>query len=290
MGIPRLGSRGRDGGGVINRGSKPSPVKRWDGAARTCSEWDSLRKVSRQFDAHLIIWISKFSNPMLQDPELWVRTGNCFVYLYGKGHSRRGPSFRLPFSALLMAKCYPLIERFMVTDGPHPRTPTGLERWHRADRRRVVELYIPPPSMADKTQAFHYHLATRNFFAWIFRRSIVGQHLGDALVGLLHSMHEFRSGVDDNVADMMGYLDEEGYLDLAGQPNHALAMLHLSEFFQMKELYTRAFAHCVGMSDQLYLSSEYLVRASKRITLEVNANGTTAYQSLVQATHPESTQ
>jgi hypothetical protein len=104
---------------------------------------------------------------------------------------------------------------------------------------------------SDKTQAFNYHLATRNFFAWVFRRSMVGCSLGSAIIGLLHSMHEFRSGVNDNVADMMDYFDEEGYLDMANQPNHALAMLHLAEFFQMRELYIRAFAHCVGMSEYL---------------------------------------
>lgn len=65
-------------------------------------------------------------------------------------------------------------------------------------------------------------------------------------------MHEFRSGVDDNVSDMMEYFDEEGYLDMANQPNHALAILQLAECFQMKELYIRAFAHCVGMSENLF--------------------------------------
>ncbi|KAI3577373.1 hypothetical protein IWW34DRAFT_807581 [Fusarium oxysporum f. sp. albedinis] len=81
---------------------------------------------------------------------------------------------------------------------------------------------------------------------------MVGYSLGGALIGLLHSMHEFRSGVDDNVSDMMEYFDEEGYLDMANQPNHALAILQLAECFQMKELYIRAFAHCVGMSENLF--------------------------------------
>ncbi|EGU78576.1 hypothetical protein FOXB_10896 [Fusarium oxysporum f. sp. conglutinans Fo5176] len=81
---------------------------------------------------------------------------------------------------------------------------------------------------------------------------MVGYSLGGALIGLLHSMHEFRSGVDDNVSDMMEYFNEEGYLDMANQPNHALAILQLAECFQMKELYIRAFAHCVGMSENLF--------------------------------------
>lgn len=123
-----------------------------------------------------------------------------------------------------------------------------------------MELYIPPPPAADKNQAFRYHLATRNFFAWVFRRSMVGEHLGGALIGLLNSMHEFRSGVEDNLVEMMDYLDEEGYLDLTHQANHALALLNFAEAFEIQDTYVRAFAHSVGMNDWLYTSNEYEVR------------------------------
>ncbi|QGI62584.1 hypothetical protein CEK26_006546 [Fusarium fujikuroi] len=207
-------------------------VKRWDGAARTCTEWDNIRRK--------------------QDPELWFRNGNCMVHLHAKGHSQRGPSFKVPFSALLEAQCYPLIQRFLVWEGVQAPNLRELMRWSKKNTTRKIELYIPPPPTTDKTQAFNYHLATRNFFAWVFRRSMVGYSLGNALIGLLHSMHEFRSGVDDNVSDMMEYFDEEGYLDMANQPNHALAILQLAECFQMKDLYIRAFAHCVGMSEYLF--------------------------------------
>lgn len=174
------------------------------------------------------------------------------VHLHAKGHSQRGPSFKVPFSALLDAQCYPLIQRFLVWEGVQKPNLRELMRWSKKHTTRKIELYIPPPPTTDKTQAFNYHLATRNFFAWVFRRSMVGYSLGGALIGLLHSMHEFRSGVDDNVSDMMEYFDEEGYLDMANQPNHALAILQLAECFQMKELYIRAFAHCVGMSENLF--------------------------------------
>lgn len=86
---------------------------------------------------------------------------------------------------------------------------------------------------------------------------MVGSCLGEALTGLLHSMHEFRSHLGDNVDDIMDYMDEEGYLDIIDQPNHALAVLHFAESFQMNDLYIRAFAHCVGMADQMYASPEY---------------------------------
>ncbi|KAF5007119.1 hypothetical protein FDECE_6550 [Fusarium decemcellulare] len=193
---------------------QPATVQRWDGAARTSADWDNIRR----------------------DPELWFRNGNCLVHLYGKGQSRRGPSFKVPFSALLDNQCYPLIQRFMCWEGIQKPNLREIMIWSRKNPMRRIDLYIPPPPTTDRTQAFHYHLATRNFFAWVFRRSMVGSSLGGAFIGLLHSMHEFRSGVDDNVADMMDYFDEEGYLDMANQPSHALAVLQLAEFFEMKEL------------------------------------------------------
>lgn len=193
-----------------------------------------------------------------QDPELWLRNGNCLVYLYSKVSSESGPSFRLHFKQLLAAKCFPLIQRFLVTDGPPPRTIRQLEIWG-TDPTRTVELYIPPPAGLTERQAHAYRVATRNFFAWVLRRSLVGEHLGQALVGLMCSMSEFRADVKDNVGDMLEYLDEEGYLTLVNQPTHALAVLYMAEYFRMRDLYIRAYAHCTGMGDEVCTTSEFQV-------------------------------
>ena len=73
-------------------------------------------------------------------------------------------------------------------------------------------------------------------------------------------MHEFRSAdVKDYTADVHGYLDEEGYLDLVNQPNHALGLLYYAEIFRIRDMYIRALAHCVGMSDQLHACPGYFV-------------------------------
>lgn len=166
-----------------------------------------------------------------------------------------------------------MIERFLVTDGPAPRTLRQLERWG-TDPKQIVELYIPAPSLANKDQAFVYHVATRNFFAWVLRRSLVGEHLGHALVGLMYSMYEFRADVKDHVADLMDYMDEEGYVDVVNQPINAVAMVQLAETFQMKDFYIRALAHCVGMNDQVCATSEYQVCPAEYSTRsELSANG-----------------
>lgn len=88
---------------------------------------------------------------------------------------------------------------------------------------------------------------------------MVGNHLGNALVALHESMLEFRDTGLDNKRDLLSYLDEEGYLDTRHQPNHALAILHVAENLELRDLYIDAFAHCVGMSEQLYKSPEYSV-------------------------------
>ncbi|EGY22155.1 uncharacterized protein VDAG_03593 [Verticillium dahliae VdLs.17] len=235
----------RTGDAMDERLPRSSNVKRWDGAARACADWDSLRR----------------------DPELWFRGGNCFVHLYGKGQSRRGPAFKVPFGGLLSAKCHPLIQRFISRE--MPESPGSLfdpyddlDQWHYLNPTRKVDLYIPAPPMANKQDAFLYHLATRNLIAWVFNRSVVGDHLGTALINLLSSMSEFRNDDEDHVGDLLDYLDEEGYLDIRNQPIHALALLRMAETFQIRDIFTDAFCHCVGMSDRLPSTPEWQLVSS----------------------------
>ncbi|KAK3681774.1 hypothetical protein B0T22DRAFT_387384, partial [Podospora appendiculata] len=219
-------------------------IKRWDGAARAFAPWNNLGR----------------------DPELWDRNGNCFVHLYGRGHSRRGPAFKVPLEALLIAKCHPLVARFMARDLPELATAhigqEYLDYLVQANPDDRIDLYISSPPMSNKEDGLRHQLAVRNFFAWVFRRSVVGEHLGTALIGLMNSMAEFRCAGEDNMDDLISYMDEEGYLDMRNQPTHALAMLNFAEYFQVRGLYTDAFVHCVGMSDRLFAVPEYLVITS----------------------------
>ncbi|KAI1799538.1 hypothetical protein F4811DRAFT_565472 [Daldinia bambusicola] len=213
--------------------SAKSSVVRWDGASMSSNGWDNLKR----------------------DPELWCRDGNCYIHLYGQGQSRRGPAFKVSFSGFLQAGCYPFIDRFMARDSI---VPTGYAQENRDPARRSrIELFIPAPPLSDDQQSYEYHLATRNFISYVFRRSMVGENLGAALITLMHSMHQFRVKDVDNVHDLMDYLDEEGYLNIRSNPTHAIAILHLSEVFCLRSLYINAFAHCCGMNDQLHAVPEY---------------------------------
>lgn len=155
----------------------------------------------------------------------------------------------------------------------------------------MIDLYIPAPS---RVQADVFYLAVRNFFAFLLRKSLVAMHLGNAIVQLLHSMNEYREPGVDNMADLLNFLEEEGYMLLAGQSSHALAMLHFGESLRIRHIYTDAFAHCVGMADQLHKSSEYSVSSalpslffSYLVAAGISANLTndTAHQPCSTSSH-----
>lgn len=173
--------------------------------------------------------------------------------MYGRGQSRRGPAFKLPMDALIQAKCYPLIKRFLMEDlNESPLSDiSSQDGYFTQDNKQTYELYIPAPADVERGEAFLYHTATRNLFAWIFGRSLVGNHLGGALVGLLNSMVEFRSLGEDHIEAIMDYMDEEGYADMRNSPDHALAILFFAEHFHFKDLWIDAFAHCSGMNERL---------------------------------------
>ncbi|KAI9761754.1 MAG: hypothetical protein M4579_000848 [Chaenotheca gracillima] len=239
--------------GSFGQSFRAPNVKRWDGAARVTKQWDGLRK----------------------DSELWFPEGDCLVYLYGRGQSHRGPSFQLPFAAIQSANCAPLLERYSVQSQGFPESPMSAtsnsssesEYFNGSNGSTKYEIYIPAPSNCSKEESFHYHVTTRNFFAWLFCKPVVGTYLGKSLVALLERMDQYRSPTEDNVKDVMEYLEEESYADFRECPDHALAVLYFAEKQEQRELWIDAFCHCVGMHDQLISSKEFelIDRVSKAL-------------------------
>jgi hypothetical protein len=261
--IPRIydGVSSRPRGWKTRRSStltatRESRLKRFDGLMGTSSQWDGLWRVRSTHTCSTLNVDRLLSDQ--QDPELFFGHGDCLIHLYPKGHSHLGPAFKVPMHQMLAAQCHPLIERFYIPlDDASMATWTEEQFWDNIKRQKVVELYIPPPPGSDATGSLSYHLATRNFLAWVFRQSLVGDDLGSAMVNLMHSMAEFRSLGAENVQDLLNYLEEQGYLEMADHPDYALAVLRLAETFQFEGLYIQAYAHCVGMNDRLHLSQEY---------------------------------
>ena len=197
---------------------------------------------------------------------MWYPDGNCLVHLYARdstASSMWGPAFLIPLEFLVGLDCIPLLERFLAgSTGSY--LPSSNRQFVKGRSSKEYtsgryDLYIPPPPTAEGEQKLLCRTATRNFFAWICGKPLVGESLGQALVGLLNSMREYRGLNVDNVEDILDYMEEGGYADFGGSPVHTLATLHFAEHFQFENLYIDAFAHAVGMHNEIIQSPEYKV-------------------------------
>lgn len=130
-------------------------------------------------------------------------------------------------------------------------------------KTNMVELYIPAPEDASKEASFQWHITTRNFFAFVFGKPLVGSHLGQALVGLQERMQLFRSGQIDNCSEFLEYAEDQGYRDFVDCSDYALAMLYYAEHCKLRDVWIDAFVHCVGMNESLTLSQEFAVRLTR---------------------------
>ncbi|QDS72392.1 hypothetical protein FKW77_008645 [Venturia effusa] len=210
-----------------------SRVKRWEGTSRTTSPWNGIRK----------------------DAELFHERGNCIVHLYAKGHSQRGPSIRIPLDIIYNAKLESLFGTFLAQV-----QPTGvrlLAGTPKPSRTILCDLYIPAPGHITRASALNWHLATRNFFAFLMDKPLVGSCLSQALIGLQERLDLVRPNDPDNHNDLMSYFERRGYLEFSHCPDYALAFLHYAERKEQYDLWVDAFVHSVGMNEMLILSPEF---------------------------------
>ncbi|KAL8696322.1 MAG: hypothetical protein Q9224_002855 [Gallowayella concinna] len=231
---------------------RSTTIRRWDGSKRTTTNWDSIRR----------------------DPELWFPSGDCLVHFYAQGHSRRGASLRVSLAAIEANNCGPLLEHYGAkanvespsTASDHSTT-SDEDYFNDPSPPPKHELFIPAPPNLTREGSFRYHITSRNFFAWMFEKPLVGDRLGDSLLSLLERMNEFRMDEDENLQDMLAYLDAQEYTDFRSCPDHALAVLRFAERHELLELWRDSFCHCAGMSNDLEASAEFefLSRQSKAL-------------------------
>ncbi|KAI4703194.1 hypothetical protein J4E81_002071 [Alternaria sp. BMP 2799] len=123
----------------------------------------------------------------------------------------------------------------------------------------IVELFIPVPEELSRENSFRRHIATRNFFAFLLGKPLVGDHMGQAFVDVQERLHHFRPSHPNNHQDFLDYAENQGYRDLVECTDYALASLYYAEHFKLRDIWVDAFSHCVGMSDSLVLSPEYVL-------------------------------
>ena len=125
----------------------------------------------------------------------------------------------------------------------------------------VVNLYIPAPDSLSRQEVLKWHVTTRNFFAFLLGKPLVGYSMGQTFIDLQERIRLFRSGSMDNQDDFLQYVEDQGYRDFAECTDYALASLFYAETYKIRPAWIDAFAHCVGMNESLSLSPEYAVRS-----------------------------
>ncbi|KAF1942182.1 hypothetical protein EJ02DRAFT_181254 [Clathrospora elynae] len=244
---------------VTIRNAMHPQIQRWSGLTRTVSDWD---------------------HGLRRDPELWYEDGDCYVHLHAKGVSRRGPSFRIPFRVLRQKKCNAMLSQYDAQLSSAPgsssqqlrRMPSSLTNANREPS--TAELFIPAPEETSRDDAFRWHITTRNFFAFLLGKPLVGEHMGQAFVDLQERLHIFRPTHNNNHKEFLDYAENQGYRDLSECTDYALASLFYAEHYKLRDVWIDAFAHCVGMNDSLVLSPEFAMtsRLTKALITRARLN------------------
>ena len=188
-----------DADNILAEPKTSQKIQRWNGHTREATVWHSLRR----------------------DPELFFPNGNCLIYLYTQGASRRGPSFRMPYDFLLYSACRPLIEQALMTSlqsplyHPGSNTPPSYDNLHdpSSSDHTYLSLYLDAPPNTSPEKTYTYHITTRNFFAWLVGAPLVGKDPVSALIDLKIRMDAWRDVGADNYAALQQYVSEQGYDD-----------------------------------------------------------------------------
>ncbi|KAH9863255.1 hypothetical protein IAQ61_009532 [Plenodomus lingam] len=242
----QLKTRSASCSAAVRRPMHYARVQRWAGLTRTVSDWDFLRR----------------------DPELYYANGDCYVHLHARGASQRGPSFCIPFRVLKQKKCHAILDQCdaHITSStnidPRPLVTMPSSLNNPGEERSTIQLFIPAPNETSREHSFQWHITTRNFFALLLGKPLVGEHMGQAFVDLQDRLFLFRPDQTNNHQEFLDYLGNQGYRDLVECTDYALASLYYAEHYKLKAVWIDAFAHCVGMNESLVLSPEYTANSS----------------------------
>ncbi|EPS42108.1 hypothetical protein H072_3983 [Dactylellina haptotyla CBS 200.50] len=231
-------------------------LKRWEGGGRHCSTWTGLSR---------------------RDPELWFPDGDTLVYLSDKFSKSKEdqpfkqPSFRIR-SSVLRATNSPFLIGSLYDYDDLPQSPTSISSSMMSadndihsvpsqssrDLEGIAhELHFPAPRSNDRAAIYRHHATTRNFFAVLFNKSLVGATFGQTLLDLAERMELYMPPGHDNVGDLLKYLTRKEFDDVRNMPDLAAGMLIFSEKYRLADLYRESFVHCVGMMNRLELSVDY---------------------------------
>ena len=176
---------------------------------------------------------------LIQDPELWDEKGDSLVFF---SRNRTEPSFRIHSSLLRETGSDTLVDMLLYGTVRSFGNIPGISH----------KIYLDlPPGVKEKTEVLRHYITTRNFFAFLQRKCLVGFTFYQALVDLHERLEEYLPPGTDCTAAIRSYLDGIGLVNVSNEPRAAAGLLAWSEDVRWNEGWREAFVHCVGMYELL---------------------------------------
>lgn len=175
--------------------------RRWDAKKKEASEWKYYEL----------------------DPELFVHDGNCSVYISREKLDGSRPSFRVPFSVLVSANCLTLIQEAAIVL-PEPSAQQSTSDTNPSAGGSLIRgphysLCLEAPDFYSNAEVLQYHITTRNLFAWVMGKPVVGISPATALSALKIRLDAWRPSSEDNFVALSVYATDQGYCDDGGLQN-----------------------------------------------------------------------
>lgn len=131
------------------------------------------------------------------------------------------------------------------------------------------EIHFPPPDKYLKVDILRHHITTRNFFALLLRKPLVGLTLFQALVDLHSRLQLYWSKDVDCAEVMMQYMIQINLHNVCNDPAAAVGLFAWSEDSEVQWLagWREGFVHCCGMYSQVRALPEFHDISHKSRTL-----------------------
>ncbi|KAL8713847.1 MAG: hypothetical protein Q9220_001992 [cf. Caloplaca sp. 1 TL-2023] len=215
---------------------------------------------------------------LMKDPELWDHTGDTLVYF---GYQRPQASFRIKASLLENSKSEFLIsklqEGFQRTAKLSPSRDNtsslrgGMRNLNLMARGRQAlpslpehgdkgtnspirhEIHFPAPDNATRTEMLRHHITTRNLFAFLLDKPLIGLTYYQALTDLHERIILYMPQETDCTQLTVRYLISNQLQNVSNDPAAAAGLLAWIKNTQVRWLegWREAFVHCVGMYKEL---------------------------------------
>ncbi|KAI9794235.1 MAG: hypothetical protein M1816_006161 [Peltula sp. TS41687] len=280
---------------LVRYGEHYASVKRWAGGGRLPEPWRKLRKDPELWDptGDTLVHLSYEGHGMTRpSPSLRVHssvlqeTGSIFLSTilregYIDQHDYDFPAspalsgiprpdsvedLRVPSdnrsSDIILPLQQPRLPHSINSLNPTSRQPTPpRSEFSLPDKDHPIrhEIFFPAPPEASKQEFLRYHLTTRNVFALLYNKKIVGLNLYQILVDLHERLQLYMPSTADTAGMIIDYLVFNRVDDIRKDPASAAGLLAWSECATVRwfEGWREAFVHCSGMYGRLKYATEF---------------------------------